>query len=530
MVVHPKPIGENGSPSLEPLTTHLRQALRQAPALWEPDTQRLIADLVSAAVSVGVDVDTACATADAICAASPAAAAPRVLFARIAESLATQGAANAAEAILARATSPSCSDDDDVAGRAWLLGARARALHVLGDGAGRDEAFSSARSLMRQGQRIHPGRLAADHLVVGNFAGALDVVRSTRRIPAGELSELYREIIAQSYAAERLSLGLEVLHLADDLIMQHRLLRDLLALPLAAGDGDSVLQLVSAAPIAYQGDLLAYAVPRLVAAGLHRAARDAVALWEAAESTSLLRLGAQGLVSDPGPPLAALHEALALRLEQEEELGIVDAWAYRELGQAFGWLGALGAALSALERVADHDDRLKALLAAARHAPVGVSEALICAARGLVASLEDESRRVRASVRLAAMLAQQGRRAEARQLFDDALQTADGIRRPRSDQGQTRRAALLVVTRAQQEVGEHVGAYNAGRKLRTRRHQNPSLRASAVAYAQAGDLSGACCYLDAMVSGLGQVRAVQQAAAAWLAAGQPLQAVDSDAA
>ena len=98
MAVHPKPVGENGPSSLDPLTAHLQQALDAAPALWGPNTARLIADLVAASVSAGLDPAAARATADAICAASPDALAPRVLHARIAEALATQGEAAAATA------------------------------------------------------------------------------------------------------------------------------------------------------------------------------------------------------------------------------------------------------------------------------------------------------------------------------------------------------------------------------------------------------------------------------------------------
>jgi hypothetical protein len=145
-------------------------------------------------------------------------------------------------------------------------------------------------------------------------------------------------------------------------------------------------------------------------------------------------------------------------------------------------------------------------------------------------SLEDEPRRVRASVRLGVLLCQLGRRVSARPLFDEALRIADGIRRPRSDQGQTRRAALQVVIRSQLAVAEHTGAAAAGRKLRTRRHQDPSLSAIARDYAAAGDLVGACWCLSTMEPGIPQLHALRSVAETWLASGRPLRIADSDAA
>ena len=517
-----KPVGQNG-PSTTPILTDLFTEVLPALPAAPPDLHHTIADLFCDAARLCVPTPLLLAQLDRL----PDRTLAAVCTARIAASLAARGELEAAQALLARAVMPPGTVDP--AGVAWLHSSRARAHHALGEGPARDTAFAAAREAMRRGEGI-PARLAFDLLAVEDFAGALDVVSSTRRIPAETIEVLYRDIITQAYRAERLPVGLQVLHLADDFLMQHRLLRGLVRLPLADGDGGSVLEMVRAAPVAYQGDLLAEVVPELVAHRLHSAAREAVALWAEAESTSLLRLGGAGLVEDPAASLAALHEALALRLEQEEELGMVDAWAYRELGQALGWLGELGAALSALERVADHDDRLSALLNAARYAPAGVTEALICAARGLVASLEDEMRRVRALMRLGMLLSRLGRRTEADALFSEALQLADGIRRPRSDQGQTRRAALQLVIQGQLAVGAHVGAWLAGRKLRTRRHQDPALARSAAAYAAAGDLPGAAWCVRAIISLDSRLLALQAAARAWIQAGEPLLLADSDAA
>ena len=522
-----RPIGHNGLCSQEQLSSLLATAVASLPAYCQPENYQTISDLLSSAILLDLPLKAVLAVTDQITSMEPDSPTIAMLRFRVAGALAEVGRARDAQAILKLAEAGPCAAADWPA-TARRQGARARALHALGDGAGLGAAVEAAREAVQRGG--DPGGLAADLLSIGDFVGALEVVQSTRRIEEAQLEGLYRDIVWQAYGAGRLALGLEVMHLSDDLLLQHRILRALMLEAIAAGDEAAALMAVRAAPVAYQGDLLADAVPRMVAQNMHRAALEAVRLWEASEATSLLRLGALALVSDPQPALDAMLAALEQRLEQEEELGMVDAWAYRELGQALGWAGELGASLRALERVADHEDRLQALLGAARHAPRAVQEALICAARGLVASLEEEIRRVRALSRLGVVLCELGRRSEGCAVLEDALQVATSIRRPRTDQGVTRRSALLVVIGAQISVGALAAAYRAGRKLRTRRHQNASLHRCAVAYAEAGDLRGACWCVEAMVSDASQLVALQEVVSAWIQAGRPILEADFDAA
>lgn len=521
-----RPIGQNGVCSQQQLSSLLATTVAALPAYWQPEHYATIADLLSSAILLDVPLDAVLAVTEQPMPAGQVPSAATLQF-RIVGALAAVGRSDEARAVLKRAEASSVAMDDWSA-IARRQGARARALHALGDAAGVADAVAAAQEAVRRGGE--PADLAADLLSMGDFVSALGIVQSTKRIAPERLEPLYRDIIWQAQGAGRLALGLEVMHLSDDLLMQHRILHALMLDAIVARDGTSALMAVHAAPVAYQGDLLAVAVPRLVSQNMHRTALEAVQLWGAQEATSLLRLGAVALVSDPQPAIEEMLAALEQRLEQEEELGMVDAWAYRELGQALGWTGELGASLRALERVADHEDRLQALLGAAQHAPLAVQEALICAARGLVASLEEESRRVRALSRLGVILCELGRRSEGRAAFADALHIATSIRRPRTDQGLTRRSALLAVVDAQLSVGEFAAAYRAGRKLRTRRHQNPSLRSCAVAYAAAGDLRGACWCVEAMIPDASQLAALQDVVAVWVQAGRPLLEADVDAA
>ncbi|MFT4979408.1 MAG: hypothetical protein ACI8S6_005318, partial [Myxococcota bacterium] len=241
MVVNLKPIGQNGPSSPMLLTRQLLDALPTLPGQWTVESQGTIAGMLSAAVTVGVPTEQVQSAAAQIAARHPGAAST-ALSARIAEALARRGDTTAARAILPDAPGADLSDDPDLC---WLHSARARALHALGDDAGRDAAFAAART----SDQVAPERLAEDLLAVGDFMGALDVVRSTHRISTDAQIPLYRDIIEQAYRAERLDLGLEVLHLSNDMRLQHQLLRELLAAPLAQRDGPAVLAMVRAAPV-----------------------------------------------------------------------------------------------------------------------------------------------------------------------------------------------------------------------------------------------------------------------------------------
>lgn len=515
-----KPIGENGESSPQQLADLLMDTLQQSPALWTVEHSALLGQAFRTATQLPIHPGRLCS----LLSAAPSSHLHALLHAELAAALAANEP-DLARTLLAKATPPSTAGPD-IAARHW--GAQARALHTLGDADGCQHAMAQARQAVAKGGDPQP--LAADCLAMGDFVGALAVVSTTQRIAAHHLESLYREIILQSLHADQLSVGLTVLALSDDMVMQHRLLRSLVDVPLRHKNGAAVHQMIDAAPVAYKGDLFAHVVPRLIEANLHADASAAVATWREVESTSLLCIAGEGLLGDPAPQLQQLHTALSHYLEEEEELGMVTSWAYRELGQAFGWLGDLGAALMALERVADPEERLASLLAASRHASTGVQEAFLCAAQGLIASLEDERRRVNALSQLAACLHDLKRPTRAQAALSEAQHIADGIRRARSDQGQTRRAALQTISNTQFAVNNPFGAYTTGRRLRTRHHQDPDLVRCATHYAAAGDLAGASRCITAIHAEPLRLSAISQATTAWLAAGRPLGVAEQDAA
>ncbi|MEL6347653.1 MAG: hypothetical protein AAFV53_31385, partial [Myxococcota bacterium] len=402
-----------------------------------------------------------------------------------------------------------------------------RALVRLGDVDGAQDAFARAHAVA--GHDVEKlKRVISDQLAVDEIIGVASALRLAGMPMAFSMRSLYVDFLRGLYGVGRLDVGLELMG-QGDVVERYEILYALLDAPLQTGDADGCMMLVRAAPRAYQGDLLRALVPRMMAQGMSRAARRAVDYWDTVEPSGIARLGARALVGDVDEARTALKQKLAERLAVEE-VAFPDAWAYRELGRACGWAGELSGALSALERVADHEDRLHALISAARHAPSVVAEVMLCAARGLVISVEDERRQADAAARFGVLLVRLGRIEEAQTTFHDATQKAAAIRRPRSDQGFVRRSALHTLVRAQLAVGQHPGAFRTIRKLRTRRQRGPLLAEIATIYAQAGDLGGAALCLDGMDADAAQVRATIDALSAWLQAGRPVCQETHDAA
>ena len=513
---HLNPIGENGSLSTAALIDALDTQLQRLspPDLLSPQTtDQLLPDMVRILACLGQP-----AHAQQIVDAGPRMLRP-LLLARLAEGRAPAEPA-AARQILAQLGTPRTSSR--------LLAGIARVWVCLGELAEADLWFARALDLAREDAALLE-LLLRDHLDVGDVVGALGVLQEPAAVPAHMPRALLVRLLPQLHARGQLAAGLEVLHAVGDVLDRYLLIREVLPTPLAARDEGGCLLLLRAAPRVYWEDLLRILVPGFLKERMLPAASRAAALWREVDAVGIASLGARALVGEPEEARAALSAILAERLEVDDVV-FSDAWVYRELGRACGWAGHMAGALAALERVADHEERLHALLDAVLYAPPGINEALLCAARGLVAGIEGDLSRATAAARLGTALARMGRRDAARTVFADAVQAASAIRRPRSDLGATRRAALEVLVRAQVVVDEHPGAWQALRRLRTRSHRDPLVLPSALAYARAGDLAGARCCLSLMGDGLAQLAATVAVLEAWLDAGRPACAPQESAA
>lgn len=428
-----------------------------------------------------------------------------VICAARAESLADQP--EAALAMLKQARAAGSSDC-----RAW--GAIARAEAALGHDPSRSlrEAVAAARLPTSQA-------LLSDLLHLQDLGSALKLLQLPDRPPTPTDLTRYTELCEALYSADRLAEILPIIQQHGDIRVQARILRVVAQPPVHASDLDAVFAVVAACPTAYRGDLLEAVVLQWIDLGRIGVARRALQRWGESSPGSVIRLGMLAMLGDEGAA-AALKAELAERLEVEE-VAWHDTWRYQDLGRACGWTGDLGGTLSALERIVDHEDRMAALLSAVRYAPLITREPLLCAARGLAASMQDDRHRAESIGHLAAIQISLGRRRTGLAQLEEASRLAIGIRRPRSDQGFARRSALESVIADQLRSDDNLGAFRTTRKLRTRHMRNPHLATIARRYAELGDLGGVMCCLENMHPDTTRLAAGAEALQVWLAAGRP---------
>ncbi|MDG1484211.1 MAG: hypothetical protein P8R54_31760 [Myxococcota bacterium] len=421
-----------------------------------------------------------------------------------AESLAGQPEAALAALQQARATGPTDC-------QAWGAIARAEAALGLDPARSLKEAITTARAPASQ-------LLLNDLLHLRELSSALQILQISDT-PTPAALRRYSALCEALYSAERLAEILPIIQQHSDLRVQSQVLRIAAQAPLEACDLDAVFGIVAACPAAYRGDLLEALVLQWIDGGRIGAARRALQRWGETSPGSVIRLGMLAMLGDESAA-GVLKAELTERLEVEE-VAWHDTWRYQDLGRACGWAGDLGGTLSALERVVDHEDRMSALLSAVRYAPLTAREPLLCAARGLAASMQDDRHRAESIGHLAALQISMGRRRTGLAQLEEASRLAIAIRRPRSDQGFARRSALESVIAAQLRSGDHLGAFRTTRKLRTRHMRNPHLAAIARRYAELGDLGGVVCCLENMHPDANLLSAGVEALEAWTAAGRP---------
>ncbi len=433
-----------------------------------------------------------------------------VLWASWAEGIAERREEASAALDQARALTASTPDP-----RAWSALARAEAA------LGHDPGASLDR--VRLADTGPAADILDDLLSLNDLSGALKLIA---RIPTddGDVSR-YAILCAALHAAGRLPEILPIIQQHGDILVQSTILRAALAAPEQARDLDAVFAIIEACPAAYQNDLLEPVILRWIDDGRLGVAQRALRRWGEQSPDSVIRLGMLSMLGDEDA-MAALKAVLEERLEVEE-VAWHDTWRYQDLGRACGWAGNLGGTLSALERVVDHEDRMAALLSAIRHAPRLAREPLLCAARGLAASMQDDRHRAESVGHLGAVQVALGQRRSGLALLDEASRLAIGVRRPRSDQGFARRAALESVITDQLRADDLVGAFRTARKLRTRHMRNPHLSVIAARCAVLGDLGGVRCCLENMHPDLSLVDTGTHALQLWLDAGQPVSVTEA---
>jgi len=428
------------------------------------------------------------------------------ILAAQAEHLAAQSDLALALAALQQARTTGAADC-----RTWGAIARAEVALGLDPARALEAAITTARAPASQ-------LLLHDLLHLEELSSALQILQLPDT-PTPAALRCYSALCAALYSAERLAEILPIIQQHTDLRVRSQLLRIAAQAPLEACDLDAVFAVVAACPAAYRGDLLESLVLQWIDSGRIGAARRALQRWGETSPGSVIRLGMLAMLGDE-PAAEAIKAELTERLEVEE-VAWHDTWRYQDLGRACGWAGDLGGTLSALERVVDHEDRMAALLSAVRYAPLTAREPLLCAARGLAASMQDDRHRAEAIGHLAALQVSMGRRRTGLAQLEEASRLAIAVRRPRSDQGFARRSALESVIAAQLRSDDHLGAFRTTRKLRTRHMRNPHLAAIALHYAELGDLGGVVCCLENMHQDASVLSAGIAALQAWTNADQP---------
>ncbi|MFT5680175.1 MAG: hypothetical protein ACI8RZ_001081 [Myxococcota bacterium] len=436
--------------------------------------------------------------------ASPAEAA--VLWATQAENLTNQP--EEALATLQRARASTATD-------CWVWGAIGRAEARLG----LDPAVALTRAQeAAHYPEAHP--LFSDLLAIPDLDRALELLQLLSPPPPDTDTTHYTNLCAALYEAGRLSEILPIIQQHRDILVQATILRSATEAPIRAQDVDAVFLITTACPAAYRSDLLEAVVLQWIDSGRIGAAHRVLQHWGETSPGNVIRLGMLAMLGDE-----AATDALKAELEERlevEEVAWHDTWRYQDLGRACGWAGDLGGTLAALERVVDHEDRMTALLSAVRYAPLTAREPLLCAARGLAASMQDDRHRAESVGHLAALQVDLGRRRAGLTQLEEASRLAIGVRRPRSNQGFARRSALESVIADQLHSEDNLGAFRTTRKLRTRHMRNPHLTTIAHRYATMGDLGGVMCCLENMHPDISRVEAGTEALHIWLAAGQPV--------
>ena len=502
-----KPPGKNGSVTAEDI---LHTITAQLPGPVLPPAVPLIEQLLPILVQLQSPQGAAAFLAPLLQQTAPDSAA--ILWAALAESL--SGHAEATPALQrAQDLAEVLSDDPTGQCRAWGAIARAQVALRQDPSAAVQQAWEARR---RAGPEL-ASALLDDFLAMGDIDNSMRLLRECAPAPTPADVPRYADLCRALYAAGRLSEVLPMLSQRGDILIQASILRAATDAPIHAQDIDMVFSIVDVYPSAYRADLLESIILRWVDMGHIGTARRALERWD--DTDSLIRLGMQAMLEDAAA-LAALQAQRDALLEIEE-VAWHDTWRYRDLGRACGWAGDLSGTLSALEQVVDREDRMSALLSAARHAPVSAREPLLCAARGLAASMQDDRHRAEAVGHLAALQVSLGRRRAGLTQLEEASRLAVGVRRPRSDQGFARRSALESVILNQLRSDDLLGAFRTARKLRTKHMRNPHLAEIACRYAEQGDLGGVRCCLENMHPNLNQVLASINALTHWIRSGKP---------
>ena len=443
---------------------------------------------------------------------------PVVLWASLAEHLAADHPASA-RLHLQNATNLTTTLPTEPAAQCQAWSTIGRAHSALQSNA--DSAFEQAwTAALRSSDPTPLGRLLVpDLLAVSDLDGALRAVNLLLTTPTTEDNPLFVALCNHLYAAGRLIEAGPIVQQRGDLLDHVAIFQAATEAPIQALDVDACFQLIAACSPAYRADLLEMAALRWVDMGRIGVVHDVLKRWEVLQPGSVVRLGLLAMLDD-GPAREQLDAELKMRLEVEE-VAFHNTWRYRELGRACAWAGNLSGTLSALECVIDHIDRMSALLSATRYAPLAVREPLLCAARGLAASMQDDRHRAASLSQLATLQISLDRRRIGLSMLEEASRLAMGIRRPRSDQGFARRAALESVIAAQLTSDDNLGAFKTTRKLRTRHMRNPHLARIAARYAEQGDPGGVLCCMENMHPDAILVETGVVALRRWLEAGQP---------
>jgi len=379
--------------------------------------------------------------------------------------------------------------DGEVATIAW--GAVAVAHHACGDEAAADASLDEADKAARR-EKFNPSQpwpyLARALADTGRLDRLLALVRATRPIYISfAFEDAVRDAVA--LAAERgdwevLDGFIQVLHKEKGYVLASGLEQATPAL-LRAGKGDALPRVLSLFKVSSYADRVGISMGlRAIEAGQVELARG-------------LAVYVRDEVSNSPAEVAEVFMALGDEAEAKRllEAQTIDQWRARAMARVAARMGDVALVMQYVDAIGLHDEARGSTLAegvelVGRRGDAGLKEAMMDAVLSDIARMPEPAR-AQALARVGRALLGLGEAERAAKLFDEALAVADGISRPKSDQGWTRNNCLQTLGHMWAEADVWSHGLQALKKC-TSKHFKPGIATRlSYSYARQGDLAGA---------------------------------------
>ena len=485
--------GKNGEGSLDEILTEVRDALNNWPS-WSPFHSGTVrGDLAEVYAILGKDMRAEVMLPEVTYEANQL----RATF-RVAMHQAHNGNIEGANVTVKRGLTWMESYKLDGEPATVALSALAMAYHAMGQRQKARETLTEAKT-QADAEKYNPSQpyphLVKAYVYCKDYLGAFEVFQAPNAFYSFSLQTLFSEIAIGLYRA---GYGEKIPALINDIIKQehesHHILRPLIAYCLDERDDKMVMTCLELIPPLYQDECLKMMIETWRKREAHQKIEEALAHWQTSGATPAT-LARMYLSLDQGDKAADILERIVPEVLQHPPHTIAEkhAWPVCDICQTLGFIGRIETAFQCIETLLSERSRAEALLA--------LIEGLYASDRfdklvelfehvkSWAHSIRDDSVKSVIIAMIAHKMMIHGRKKEAIPLFKEALKLGADIKRPASDQGQTRRRAVEEILRYNLQAGYLVGAFRASKKLRIGGQRDRLMHELLQAWVKTGDLA-----------------------------------------